>query len=157
MEPRFIANERGTALLLALVLTALLTAAAAATALTARMETLIAGQHARGLEALYVAEGGMEAALAQLAVLPDWSAALAAGVVVSAPAASWLPEGRIQSPFTVTVRIEDDAADNDGDGQADSNGVVVVHSLARGPAGERRGLRGVVRRPGRLVSVQETR
>jgi hypothetical protein len=100
--------------------------------------------------------------------LPDWSAALATDAFLAAPASSWLPAGRIDSRFTVTVRIVDDAADNDGNVRTDSNGVVIVHSLARGPAGERRALRGVMRRTrqadgtlpavgGRLLSVQETR
>ena len=157
MEPGFVTNERGTALLLALVLTALLAAAAAAAALTARADTLIAGHHARGLEAIYVAEGGLEAAVAALGDIADWSAVLGGDPLLSAPAAAWLPSGRIESRFTVSVTVTDDAADNDGNPRADANGVVIVHSLARGPAGERRAVRGVVGRPGRLLSVQETR
>ena len=158
---RGVADDRGAALLLALVLTSLLAAAVAAAALTARAETLIAGHYARGLEALYLAEGGVALAVAELDREPDWTGLLAAGDILSGQAAGWLGTGRIESQVTVTVRITDDPADNDGDPFADANGVVLVHSSARGPAAARRAFRGVVQRRApsgaRLLSVQETR
>ena len=167
MEPRLmnprrgLTDDRGAALLLALVLTSLLAAAVAAAALTARAETLIAGHYARGLEALYMAEAGVALGVAELDRHPDWTGLLAAGDILSGPAAGWLGAGRIESQVTVTVRIADDPADNDGDPLADTNGVVVVHSSARGPTGARRAYRGVVQRRApsgaRLLSVQETR
>jgi hypothetical protein len=164
MEPAVVKDERGTALFLAIVLSGVLAAAAAAAALTARTETLIAASYARGAEGLYAAQGGLTVAVARLGDAPDWTPALAAGSLFSEPLSGWLPEGRIESRFLVTVRITDDPADNDGDPRADSNGVVVVHSSALGPGGSRRAVRGLVQRGGdaageaaRLLAVHETR
>jgi hypothetical protein len=70
-------DERGTALLLALGLTAILGAIAAAVAVTARGETLIAGRFHQAREAHYAAEGALARALQDLASAPEWDTALA--------------------------------------------------------------------------------
>ncbi len=70
-------DERGTALLLALGLTAILGAIAAVVAVTARAETLIAGRFHQAREAHYAAEGALARALQDLASAPEWDSALA--------------------------------------------------------------------------------
>jgi hypothetical protein len=70
-------DERGTALLLALGLTAILGAIAAVVAVTARAETLIAGRFHQAREAQYAAEGALARALQDLASAPEWESALA--------------------------------------------------------------------------------
>src|SRR5688572_23998222 len=70
-------DERGTALLLALGLTAILGAIAAVVAGTARAETLIAGRFHQAREAHYAAEGALARALQDLASAPEWDSALA--------------------------------------------------------------------------------
>lgn len=70
-------DERGTALLLALGLTAILGAIAAVVAVTVRGETLIAGRFHQAREAHYAAEGALARALQDLASAPEWDSALA--------------------------------------------------------------------------------
>jgi hypothetical protein len=72
-------DQRGTALLLALVLTAALAAIVAVLALAARTETLIAGRFAQGLEGRYLAHGALERVLADFETSDDWTPLLAEG------------------------------------------------------------------------------
>ena len=69
-------NESGTALLLAIVLGTVLGGVASVIALTARMETLVAGRVEQGQSLRYGAEGALGLALADLGAM-DWTAALA--------------------------------------------------------------------------------
>ena len=70
-------REAGTALLLALVTTALVTAVAAGLIVSVSTETAIAGNSRAAQEALYAADAVLERALRDLALVPDWSAVLA--------------------------------------------------------------------------------
>ena len=82
-------DERGTALLLAMVLSGVLAAVAAVVALTARTETLLAGSFQQGRETAYAAEGALARGLADLEGPEPWSDVLAGGLssfVVGDPA-----------------------------------------------------------------------
>jgi Tfp pilus assembly protein PilX len=70
------AGERGTALLMALVLTLLVAAIGAAVAVTSRTEMAIAGNFEASRELLYAAEGAMALAIRELDTIPDWSVVL---------------------------------------------------------------------------------
>ena len=69
-------NESGTALILAIALATILGMLGAAVALTARMETLVAGRFEQGRELAYAADGALAMALADLAST-EWTPALA--------------------------------------------------------------------------------
>lgn len=73
-------NQDGTALLLAMMVVLLFAGVAAAAALTARIETLVAANFRQGGEALYVAEGGLSRAIQDLSSFADWNAVLAGAV-----------------------------------------------------------------------------
>ncbi|HXG55634.1 MAG TPA: PilX N-terminal domain-containing pilus assembly protein [Vicinamibacterales bacterium] len=73
---RQIRGERGTALFLAIMLVTMLAAIGSAAILASHTETLISASFRQGREARYVADGGVSRAIADLAGLPDWSAAL---------------------------------------------------------------------------------
>jgi hypothetical protein len=77
------ADERGTALLLAITLMLILLAVGAAVSIASRTETLIAGGFRRGLEALYAAEGAVAHAVRDLTAMPDWSAVLSGAAASS--------------------------------------------------------------------------
>jgi len=79
---RQLRGERGTALLLAVVLVMLLTAVGSAAILASHAETLIAANFRQSREALYVAEGATARMMKDLTDLTDWSAALS-GVATS--------------------------------------------------------------------------
>jgi Tfp pilus assembly protein PilX len=72
-----LADETGTALLLAIVLTIVLGAVAAVIALTARMEVLLSGAFHQASAALYAADGALSRALVDLSSASDWTSALA--------------------------------------------------------------------------------
>ena len=72
-------DERGAALLLAIILSTILGLLASVVALTARAETLIAGRVAHGQVLRYAADGALELAIADLSG-SDWNAALGGGV-----------------------------------------------------------------------------
>ena len=71
-------NERGAAVILALLIMVLLATIGAALVTLTTTDVLIASSHRHGLEASNAAEAALERALHELASLPDWSAALAA-------------------------------------------------------------------------------
>jgi hypothetical protein len=70
--------ERGAALFLALVTTALITAIAASLIVTTSTDMMIAGSYRASAEAMYGVEAAVERAVGELAAVPDWSAVLAA-------------------------------------------------------------------------------
>jgi hypothetical protein len=78
-----VGNERGTALLLALMLVVLVGALVAGVSLTSRTEALIASSYRQGLEGLFVAEGAVERAVADLASIADWNTVLTGAVTSS--------------------------------------------------------------------------
>jgi Tfp pilus assembly protein PilX len=65
-------DERGTALLCALLIIALLTTLGAALVVMVTTETLVSAHHAASQQALYAAEAGAERAIGELRVLPTW-------------------------------------------------------------------------------------
>ena len=74
----FLDNERGVAVVLALLLALLVGAIAAALVVLTTTETLISASFRHGQESSYGAEAALERALDDLATMPDWSPVLAA-------------------------------------------------------------------------------
>lgn len=69
-------NEHGSALLPVLLLMLLFSAAAIGMSIVIRVELIIASRFVQSAEALYAAEAGLAAALAELRDLPDWTPVL---------------------------------------------------------------------------------
>ena len=63
------------------------------------------------------------------------------------PVTNWLAAGRIDSAMYAVVWVADDPEDGDGNPALDSNGIVLLHSHALGPAGGRRVVDVLVGRP----------
>lgn len=81
---RPIEDERGIALLIALMSTLLLTALGLALVMTTMTETMITANYRDGGEAMYAADAGVERAMQDLLTVPDWNRILS---------------GSLQSPF----------------------------------------------------------
>jgi hypothetical protein len=81
------AREDGIALIVALLATLVLSALGLSLLVMASTETLIAAHYRDGVEAFHAAEAGLERAIPELALAPDWSAVLDApgGVRSAAP------------------------------------------------------------------------
>jgi hypothetical protein len=69
-------GDKGSALVMALVLTLLVAAIGAAVAVTSRTEMAIAGNFQESRELLYAAEGAMALAIRELDAIPDWDVVL---------------------------------------------------------------------------------
>jgi len=80
--PARLAEERGSALLIALILVVLLGAVGAVTLLAGQSEALLSANFRQGHEALYVADGALNRALKDLTDLPDWTPVLS-GIATS--------------------------------------------------------------------------
>jgi len=78
MSSAFPNNERGVAVVLALLMAILLGAIAAALVTLTTTETLISASFRHAREASYGAEAALERGLHDLATMPDWSPALSA-------------------------------------------------------------------------------
>ena len=76
---RRVGDERGAALITALMAMLLLTALGLALVLTTTTETMIAGNFRNGQEALYAADAGLERSMQDLLTVPDWNTILAGG------------------------------------------------------------------------------
>lgn len=74
-----IRNERGVALVTALLAAMLLTALGMAVVLVSNTESLITGNHRGAAEALYAADAGIERAVQDLLLIPRWNDILAGG------------------------------------------------------------------------------
>lgn len=72
---------------------------------------------------------------------PQWT------IFAWGPVSEWLPAGDLTLPLYVVVWVSDDPGDGDGVPAADNNGMVRLHAQALGPAGARRVVEAVVRRP----------
>jgi hypothetical protein len=72
-------DERGVALIVALMAMLLLTALGLALVLTTTTETMIAGNYSNSQEALYAADAGIERSLQDLLTVPDWNTILTGG------------------------------------------------------------------------------
>src|SRR5688572_7810326 len=73
---RRICDERGAAFLVAIALIAILTAAAGAAALNARLEVLLSAGFRETSEARAFAHGGLSRAIADLSLMSDWTPVL---------------------------------------------------------------------------------
>src|SRR5512143_1622318 len=76
-------DERGVALIVALMSLLLLTALGLSLVLTTRTETMISNNYTNAQEALYSADAGVERAMQDLLTVPDWNNILA-GATTSA-------------------------------------------------------------------------
>jgi hypothetical protein len=103
------ASDRGAALLLALVATALLGALGVSLLMLADTELRIASNDGASVEAFYAADAALERAVQELATLPAWSAVLT-GVAKSSfsePTTSpVLPSGRTVDLVSVTAALQ---------------------------------------------------
>jgi hypothetical protein len=70
-------NERGAALLIVLVAVGLVTAVAVALMVVTSTDTLIGGAYRTAHETFYAADAALDRALAELALMPSWTPALA--------------------------------------------------------------------------------
>ena len=90
MNPRnWWLTEAGNTLLIVLTLTFLFSALTIGTATVVGVEISVASRYRAGIEALYVAEGGLAVVLAELRTLPDWSPILRGAVRSSAAQGSF--------------------------------------------------------------------
>jgi hypothetical protein len=78
-----LANERGTALIIAITLALFVVAIGAAVSIASRTETLIAASFRESRELLYAAEGAVALAIRDLDLAPDWSAVLSGAAASS--------------------------------------------------------------------------
>jgi hypothetical protein len=76
-------DERGIALIVALMALMLLTALGLALELTTSTETMIGGNYRNGQEALYAADAAIEVAMQDILTVPDWNKILAGQVTSS--------------------------------------------------------------------------
>src|SRR5512134_663979 len=74
-------DERGAALITALLATMLLTALGMAAMLVSNTEGMITANYRRSSEALYAADGAIERAMQDVLMVPRWNDILAAGTV----------------------------------------------------------------------------
>ena len=152
-------NERGMALVIALVLLCVLTVIGMAATNTSVIETLISGTERQKQEAFYVAEAGIEHTKTILKSLfvqrnadeiasalasgsspnPDWDFALngsESGVATASGAnyaggAVWITNGTVGGSYTYNVRVWNN---QDGGGAAnDTDRLIYVRSEAIGP------------------------
>jgi type IV pilus assembly PilX-like protein len=77
-------NETGSALLIVLTLTFLFSAIMIGAATVVTIETTVTSRYKDGVEALYIAEGGLAVVLAELRGLPDWTPILGGALSSSA-------------------------------------------------------------------------
>jgi Tfp pilus assembly protein PilX len=136
-------DERGTALLVAIMATALMSALGSALILTSITETAISANYRDGIEVLYAAEAAAALAIADLAAEEDWSSATAPRPEVGL---DQLVPGAAGSSIRVGVDIS----------PGEEPDVMTVTSTSRGPGGARRAVRVTVRRrPGEPGSPAE--
>lgn len=112
-------NERGAAVVVALLVMVLLATIGAALVTLTTTESLISASHRHGAEAASGAEAALERAMHDLSLMPDWSAALAAepGNAVASfsetSAVATMPDGRMLAVATLTAERQ-----RDGDARA---------------------------------------
>ena len=107
-------DERGAALLVAMALVAILTAAAGAAALNARLESLLSASFREASEARALAHGALARAIADLSSMSDWSPVLAGAVSSfvdgASTAAKRLPGGDVAllccGPESITGQLQ---------------------------------------------------
>jgi hypothetical protein len=108
-------DERGAAVVIALLLTILLALLGAGLLTLANTESLIAASYRHGQEAAYGAEAALERALADLSVMADWNGVLAAppanlmSTFDDGRVSVRLPDGRVVSLGTLTAERQRDS------------------------------------------------
>jgi hypothetical protein len=113
-------NERGVAVVMALLLALLVGAVAAALVALTTTETLISATFRHGKETSYGAEAALERALHDLATMPDWSPALAAAPdnLISGfddgEAVARIPDGRALDLAVLTAERQREGDQRDG-------------------------------------------
>jgi hypothetical protein len=110
-------SERGTALLCALLVTALLATLGAALVVVVTAETLVSAHHAASQQALYAAEAGAERAIGELRALTSWQTVPMPG---STSALADLNDGSLAPELADGTVL--DLAQLSVERQADSNG-----------------------------------
>lgn len=152
-----IVNEKGSALITALVILTLLTILGLAATNTSMLETMIAGTEKTHSEAFYAAEAGIEhlrrnfknifveknAARMAAGQPPRWTFALdgsqpgvsAASATSYAGGAEWITDGDMGSRYTYNVRVWDneDGGTTGNEHQNDTDGIIFMRSEAKGP------------------------
>ena len=127
MTTRMWRDERGVALITALLATMLLTALGLATVLVSNTESLITGNHRAAAAALYAADAGIERAVQDLLLIPRWNDALAGGTAGAAAVAMETsgfaggdPTSLLTLPGGVTLKLCCDTASVGGQVQAET-------------------------------------
>jgi Tfp pilus assembly protein PilX len=99
-QPRS-ADERGIALVVALLVMTLLTALGMALMLTSQTETLISANYRDSMEGEYVADAGIERVMDDVLTVPDWNTLLATTDGVTAGVTSGFHDTAPSSPITL--------------------------------------------------------
>jgi hypothetical protein len=114
MTPRFterIRDERGTALIIALMAMMLLTALGAAVVMVSSTETAISSNYRNGQEALYAADAAVERVMQDLLMIPRWNDILSgtaqSGFVDGGSTTSkTLPGGGVMTLTSATAELQ---------------------------------------------------
>lgn len=95
------ADERGIALIVALLIMTLLTALGMALMLTSQTETLISANYRDSMEGEYVADAGLERVMDDVLTVPDWNTLLASNDGISTSVTSGFHDTSPSSPITL--------------------------------------------------------
>jgi Tfp pilus assembly protein PilX len=109
--PRGWGDERGAALIIALMATLLLTALGVSLALLSSTESMITANHTSATEALYAADAGVERVVQDLLMVPRWDDILTGGLksgFVDSTTAPTLPDGTTLNLATATTDLQND-------------------------------------------------
>ena len=99
-------DERGAALITALLATMLLTALGMAAMLVSNTEGMITANYRRSSEALYAADGAIERAMQDVLMVPRWNDILAAGTVpAGTPAVSGFTSSFVSGSATAELPL----------------------------------------------------
>jgi len=99
-SPRRLSSERGTALIIALMATMLLTALGLTLVLMSNTETQISANYRNSQEALYAADAAVERVVQDLLLIPRWNDILAAGTPAQVSAT---PSGFLDSTTSPAI------------------------------------------------------
>jgi Tfp pilus assembly protein PilX len=99
--PRLPHDERGIALVVALLVMALLTALGMALMLTAQTETMISANYRDSMEGEYVADAGIERVMDDVLTVPDWNTLLSSPDGITASVTSGFKDSAPSSPITL--------------------------------------------------------
>jgi len=111
-------NERGAAVVIALVITMLLAVLGAGLLTLTSTETMIAASYRHAQEASYGAEAALERAMTDLATIVDWSVVVATPNVMSAlndgASSVRVPDGRVVSLASLSAERQRESDDSAG-------------------------------------------